>query len=248
MSATYTRRRRAAPGPKARRHARTERAPVARPVTRAAPLPSERIAEAIKQGIRDGRFAPGQRLIEADLMAQFSTKRGPVREALRLLAGDGIVEHVPQKGVRVRKLEQEQLAELFPVLAGLMHLTLRLAIPAVSRPPWRRRLEQAMQSLRHAARLKDFAQLQLAAIRYTEVLIAAADNRYLGYLNEKLHPDLFYRQLSSALQIESWDAYLEHLESVHRACLRGDRRAADTLIDEHEQRMEALLRAANAPQ
>lgn len=210
------------------------------------PLPSDQIAEAIKQGIRDGRFAPGQRLIEADLMAQFGTKRGPVREALRLLAGDGIVEHVPQKGVRVRKLGPEDLAELFPVLAGLMHLTLRLAIPTVSRAPWRSRLEQAMQSLRHAARLKDFAQLQLAAIRYTEVLIAAAGNRYLSYLNGKLHPDLFYRQLSSALQIESWDAYLEHLESVHRACLRGDRRAADALIDDHERRMEDLLRAEHA--
>lgn len=237
MSASITKKRR---GPQRR----LQRRPLGAPAT---PLPSGRIAEAIKQGIRDGRFAPGQRLIEADLMKEFSTRRGPVREALRLLAGDGIVEHVPQKGVRVRKLEREHLAELLPVLAGMMQLTLRLAIPAVSRPPWRSRLEQAMQSLRHAARMRDFPQLQLAAIRYSEVLLAAAGNRYLSYLSGKLYPDLFYRQLSAAMQPEDWEGYLGHFEGVHRACLSGDRRAADALIDEHGRHMEELLRAQRAP-
>lgn len=212
-------------------------APRGRGEKRSVPLSSAQIAEQIKLGIQSGRFAPGQRLIEADLMNEFGVKRGPVREALRVLSGDGIVEHVPQKGVRVRKLEREDFFQLMPVLAGLLRTAIRLAAPKLGKAPWRERLEQAMEAMRSARRMQDFAQFQLAGMRYADVLFAASENRYLGYLHAKLYPDLFYRQFTNAVRIEDWDSYLDYFERTHRACLAGDAAKAEALISEHEAKM-----------
>lgn len=201
----------------------------------------QRIAERITQGIRSGRYVPGQRLIEADLMEEFQVNRGPVREALRILSGDGIVELVPRKGARVKKLEPGDLVELFPVLSGLLQVTVRLALPRLSEPEWRERLEAAMEGLRQARRLEDFGQFQLAGIHYADLLMDAADNRYLKFLNAKLHPNLFHRQVTNVVHIDDWDDYLGHFEALHRALLGGDLQECQRLLAEHEARMLELF-------
>ncbi len=200
------------------------------------------IADRIVQGIRSGRYVPGQRLIEADLMEEFRSTRGPVREALRILAGDGIVELVSGKGARVKKLERDDLVELFPVLTGLLDVTVRLAIPRLAEAPWRERLDSAMEALRRARALEDYGQFQLAGIRYADLLMDAAANRYLIFLNAKLHPNLFYRQVTSVVHIDDWVGYLNHFESLHRALLDGDLPECRRLLAEHEDRMQEAFR------
>lgn len=196
----------------------------------------EGIVDAIKAGIRTGRYAPGQRLIEADIAAEFGLKRGPVREALRMLAGDGIVELIPQKGARVRKLEQADLVELLPVLSGLVRLTIRLSAGKLDDPAIRMRLEQTMDQMRAAAALEDFNQFQLAGLAYLAILREAANNRYLDYLDGKLHADLFRRQLGSRSRVANWHSFLDYFESLHGALMAGDPDRAMALVEAHEAR------------
>ncbi|MCC7411460.1 MAG: GntR family transcriptional regulator [Gammaproteobacteria bacterium] len=219
------------------------RAPIARAAIREHPAASslERIVNQIKQGIRERRYAPGQRLIEADLAAELGVKRQPVRDALRVLAGDGIVQLIPQRGARVRKLQRDELREMIPVLAGLLTITVRLAIGKLNTPAIRARLQDAMDSMRHARRVGDLVQFHRAGMAYGEALHGVAGNRYLDYLHGKLHPDLFHDQLSSALHIESWDPYLEHFEQMHAALLAANLDQALELIAAHEQSMLAML-------
>jgi DNA-binding GntR family transcriptional regulator len=204
------------------------------------------VVDAVKGGIRTGRYVPGQRLIEADLAAEFGVKRTAVRDALRILAGDGIVELVPQKGARVRRMTHEDLRALVPILAGLLRTTLRLALGRMQQPPLREQLESAMQGLRHARALEDFAQFQFATLRYTHVLHRAAANHFLDYLHAKLHPDLFHRQFSFGIRMADWDGYIDHFERMHAAILAGQLDVALALVDEHEVSMDALFANADA--
>jgi DNA-binding GntR family transcriptional regulator len=55
----------------------------------------ERLFAHLKEGILSGRYAPGQRLIEADLTSELGCSRGPLREAFRRLTAEGLVESVP---------------------------------------------------------------------------------------------------------------------------------------------------------
>ena len=71
--------------------------------------------EAVRSGIMRGRYAPGQRLIEADLMRELSVSRGPVREALRRLAAEGLVIIEPYRSAVVARLTREGLADAFRI-------------------------------------------------------------------------------------------------------------------------------------
>jgi DNA-binding GntR family transcriptional regulator len=76
-----------------------------------------RIAHAIKQLIYDGEFAPGERLNEVALALRMGTSRGPIREALRALAGWGLVTPVPNRGVFVRSLSVREMLEVYDLRA-----------------------------------------------------------------------------------------------------------------------------------
>ncbi len=70
----------------------------------ATPIPSrtQYVLEEIKRRILTGRLTPGQALVETDLAAQFGVSKTPVREALKTLAGTGLVVMSQYKGVTVR--------------------------------------------------------------------------------------------------------------------------------------------------
>jgi DNA-binding GntR family transcriptional regulator len=85
------------------------------------------VTEGIKQRIRDGRFAPGQRLVETDLQAIFSVSRGPVREAIRRLGSEGLVDIRHNVGAMVRSLSRDDVRNVFRVREVLEGLAARLA-------------------------------------------------------------------------------------------------------------------------
>ena len=81
------------------------------PVT--TPTLVESVAEAIRDSILAGRFAPGERLVEAELARELHVSRGPIREALALLAKDGIVVNVPRRGKFVQGFTPRLIDELY---------------------------------------------------------------------------------------------------------------------------------------
>ncbi len=72
-----------------------------------------RIYSAIKQQIIDGRYAPGARITELGIAAEFSSSRTPVREAMRQLMADGLVLFKPNSGTVVRQWTPDQVHEIF---------------------------------------------------------------------------------------------------------------------------------------
>jgi len=77
--------------------------------------PSEAVAEvvsAVREGIIQGRYAPGQRLPEADLVSLYQASRGTVRTALAQLETEGIVQRERNRGARVRPITLEEAVEI----------------------------------------------------------------------------------------------------------------------------------------
>jgi DNA-binding GntR family transcriptional regulator len=75
------------------------------------------IAEQIKQLIYAGEFKPGDRLNEAALALRMGTSRGPIREAIRILAGTGLVTAVLNRGVFVRQVSVREMLEIYELRA-----------------------------------------------------------------------------------------------------------------------------------
>jgi len=80
-------------------------------------LPSRTVAvqEAIKRAILAGEFTPGQQLVETDLAEKLGVSKTPVREALKTLAGAGMVTMSPYKGATVRRVTSEDARHLYDV-------------------------------------------------------------------------------------------------------------------------------------
>jgi DNA-binding GntR family transcriptional regulator len=85
---------------------KSERVPAARKIAR------HRVRKSIEQMIVDGRFRPGEKLVQLQLSRQFGVSLGMVREALFELEGLGLVESFDNRGVRVRLLDAQALHEL----------------------------------------------------------------------------------------------------------------------------------------
>src|SRR5260370_21163593 len=87
----------------------------------------ERVIVYIRTGIRDGRLALGQRLIESELQAALHVSRGPIREAVRRLAAENVLRIELHKGARVRRLTATEIKSIYEVREVLEGLACRLA-------------------------------------------------------------------------------------------------------------------------
>src|SRR5438046_9600950 len=90
------------------------------------------LALALEEAIVSGEIEPGTVLRQETLSEQYKVSRTPVREALRRLAALGLVQFVPNRGVRVRALSREGLREAFLVRAELESLATELAVPSIT--------------------------------------------------------------------------------------------------------------------
>jgi DNA-binding GntR family transcriptional regulator len=87
----------------------------------------DEILARLRDHIVEGNIADGERVPERQLCEMLGISRTPLREALKVLAAEGLVELLPNRGARVRALSERDLGELFDVMGGLEGLAGRLA-------------------------------------------------------------------------------------------------------------------------
>jgi DNA-binding GntR family transcriptional regulator len=90
---------------------------------------SHRIAESLRTAILDGSYRPGERIRQEDVAARSGASRIPVREALRMLAAEGLVTLVANSGAWVTRLTMAECAELYLIRERLEPLLLRSSMP-----------------------------------------------------------------------------------------------------------------------
>src|ERR1700674_1867065 len=87
----------------------------------------DEILARLRDYIVEGNLPDGGRVPERQLCAMFGISRTPLREALKVLAAEGLVDLLPNRGARIRQLSERELGELFDVMGGLEGLAGRLA-------------------------------------------------------------------------------------------------------------------------
>jgi DNA-binding GntR family transcriptional regulator len=90
---------------------------------------SHRIADSLRTAILDGSYRPGERIRQEDVAARSGASRIPVREALRMLAAEGLVTLVANSGAWVTRLTMAECAELYLIRERLEPLLLRTSMP-----------------------------------------------------------------------------------------------------------------------
>lgn len=145
----------------------------------------EKIAAALAEAIVSGRYQPGERLIEAALVKEFGVSHGPVRDALRILQGSGLVLIHPYRGAQVSALSVREVQEIYQVRAALVGLRARW----IAEDPERDALIRQVDA--RVTELDDLAKDDDAAARYIAVALS---------LNRMLTENLSNRWLRTMLQ------------------------------------------------
>lgn len=146
----------------------------------AAPL-RQQVLEALRSSIVSGRLAPGQRLIERELIEMTGVSRTVIRESLRQLEAEGLIEIIPNKGPVVRKLSAAEAEDLYRIRAVLEGLAARFFAENAD-PAAVRMLQEALEAVRLAYQGTD-GELALAAkTRFYDVLYRGGSSETLASL------------------------------------------------------------------
>ena len=137
----------------------------------------EQVKDVLLQRIVSGELAPGDRLVETRIAQELGTSQAPVREALRDLELLRLVESEPFRGSRVRKFDEEEMTEVYPVRASLEELAARLA--TVNLDGDVSALEIELEAMKKAVKQNDTQSLVEHDITFHRLIVEAAGNSVL---------------------------------------------------------------------
>lgn len=148
------------------------------PDARTLSLP-EQIAHSVGNAIIDGAYPAGTRIMEQQLANDFQVSRGPVREALRILEREGLVQLHARRGAQVTQLDADKLRAIFQVRAALLALAARLTTERQN-TAFINALKAAVERIQVIARRDQDANAYVAAVtRLNLGLAEASGNKYL---------------------------------------------------------------------
>lgn len=193
---------------------------------------SIQVSKKIEDDIIFGHFLPGTKLDEAELCERYGASRTPIREALKLLAAEGLVEIRPRRGAIVPEVNPMTLCEMFEVMAELEGMCGRLAARRIQEA------EKAQLLILHK-RCAEYLESSDSE-NYYEMnrqfhyqIYMASHNSFLieqaSSLHKRLHP---YRRLQLRVHNRMGNSFAEH-DAIVQAIISGDEMTAETLLREH---------------
>jgi DNA-binding GntR family transcriptional regulator len=196
------------------------------------PLHDQVVTE-LRQAILSGRLKPGERLVEERLADELGVSRNPVREAIRALASEGLIEVTARRGAAVATMTEQEARETIELRALLEGQNARLAARRQDKQIIKR-IETVLNKGSAAVAAKRFDQLFDLNLLFHRELAAAGQNTVLGDLLQKLRErtSMLFSPMDPGRQARSWE---EHA-AILRAIIKGDERAAATLAAEHVMR------------
>jgi DNA-binding GntR family transcriptional regulator len=191
-----------------------------------------RLAAYLRGEIVAGRLKPGDRLIEQTIAASCGVSRVPLREAMRIIATEGLITISPHRGASVNLLSNEELIELFGARAaieGFAAMNAALQQPAFAIKTMRKTLER----MRAAVSRDDRTAYYSLAADFHRELILAGGNKIIIRLYDQIRYQLRrYQAAMSRLPELPSRSNLEHAR-ILRAIERGDAHAAREAAEGH---------------
>lgn len=151
----------------------------------AAPL-RHQVVENIREAIAVGKLAAGNRLVERDLCEMTGVSRTLIREALRQLETEGLVDVIPNKGPIVARISPRQAREVFQLRAELEGLASQL-FAELATDAQMKALQDAFARLRDAYASRDAVAMLAAKSRFYDCLVDGSGNETLGGVLRQLH-------------------------------------------------------------
>ncbi|MEJ8545082.1 GntR family transcriptional regulator [Brevibacillus borstelensis] len=199
--------------------------PLERPVLR------DQIYENLKKAIITLELEPGQRIKDSDLAVTFGVSRTPVREALKRLEDEGLVESAPGSLTRITPIDIKEANHAFTVVATLHALAARLAVPVLTDSDYAA-MEGENRKLRQALDERDMVQAVEADDAFHQIVLDGSGNREIELALERIIPKIRRLEFAKFGSLEGLNSVDQHA-AIIRACESRDVSAAAHLMEEN---------------
>ena len=204
------------------------------------------VAERLRILIDSGELPPGARLNEVELCGQLGVSRTPLREAIRALATEGLIELQPNRGATVSIVTVEDLTEILPIMAVLEGLGGRLAAFEMS--------DEKIAEVRHVhdRMLEHYARRELAEYFETnrlihELISEGSGNQSLVDQINSLSAKVRRARFSTEMTPESWAKAVSEHEAMINALEARDATALEKIIMNHVETKQSTILGVIAP-
>ncbi len=192
----------------------------------------DEVLERLRDMIIEGRLAPGQRINEGQVGAQLGVSRTPLREAIKTLASEGLVEILPAKGAIVRKFTARDLADILEVIKSLEQLGGRISCAQASDATIEaiHKLHKDMLALYETRDRLDYFKLNQAI---HSAIVAASGNAVLAEMHTTLQARIKRLRFVGNEGPEKWAGAVAEHEDMIAALLKRDGEALSEAIGRH---------------
>jgi DNA-binding GntR family transcriptional regulator len=192
----------------------------------------EQVAQRLRQMLVEGRIAPGAKLNERELSELLAVSRTPLREAIKMLAAEGLVELLPHRGAIAVSLGEADILNTFEVMAGLEGMTGDLAAQRIT--PAELAEIQAMQfEMMAAYTRRDLSAYYQLNARIHAAISAAAKNPVLSQVYKQVNARLQALRFRSNQDGEKWKRAVKEHEKMIEALAAHDGAAMRDVLQEH---------------
>lgn len=191
----------------------------------------EQTIAAMRAAIRDGRYAQGQRLVVADVTRELGVSAGPVREAIRRLTGEGLIEIVPHKGASVRSLRSKDLREISQVREVIEGLAARLAAEQVAIGDNRQDLRSSLEEMRGIVR--DRGNFIRHNQSFHELIYRIGGNERVRETAVQLTLPIYQLRVHNLMEADYTRISAAEHELIAEAILDGDGAQAERMMRNH---------------
>ncbi|MBK8021246.1 MAG: GntR family transcriptional regulator [Chloroflexi bacterium] len=193
---------------------------------------SGEIALFIRNAILTGQLAVGSKIDQQSIADEFGVSLIPVREALRQLEAEELLQIEPYRGAYVKELSIDDLREIYVVRETLEQLAAELAVPRLDQSTLQE-LQQQLVLMEEATEILDFERLFELNRSFHFAIYTQSGNTTLIQLIESLWDrSTVYRRIYTYLPARARQALLEH-RAILAACMAGDQQIAGKAVREN---------------
>lgn len=201
----------------------------------------QRVGVRLRELLIQGVLAPGAKLNERELCERLGVSRTPLREAIRLLAAEGLITLDPGRGAFVPVFSLGDVAHTFDVLAVLEGLAAELAAAHIT-PAELAQLQELQQKMQSAFERHDLPHYYQANARVHDVLSAAARNPVLRATWKQLNARMHALRFRSNQDRVKWaQALQEHAQILEALQARDGLALRDLLVQHLRRKRDAVL-------
>jgi DNA-binding GntR family transcriptional regulator len=190
----------------------------------------EQVVSYIDRLIGKGVLLPGDAVREPEIGSALGVGRVPVREALRILAGEGLLELIPNRGAQVRIVDAREVLEMLEVLTSLSVTAIHSLTARGISKEFQSKISQAAEAIVKAADCGDATLIMKGTRVFHNILISNCGNEYLQKLVRKMRIFHYSRSLVQLLGLNAFKEAAPNYPKIARAIAKGDGAAAGRIL------------------